>query len=145
MKKVIVVMILAVFFVISTPIFASNSSQNNESILEKMIARMKSGPVGQTGATGAQGPIGPIGPPGLVGAGNVAFIRWIYDAPYVLTKGGETKTYQEDQKTWVPSSFAVIPVPIQHIVQWDVEMFLDREGNVWRYKTDQGWVNIGRP
>ena len=119
---------------------------------ETLLTWNTSGPKGDQGEPGPQGP---AGEPAPRGAGNIAFISHIGNQ--VLTKDGIvysvfTPHENNGNTQWMPTTNfggdqANInpPMPVEDIVEWQVDMLLDRSGNVWRYESNGTWVNVGHP
>ncbi|MEK7062825.1 MAG: hypothetical protein AAB861_03030 [Patescibacteria group bacterium] len=104
------------------------------------------GPKGDKGDIGEQGPVGSQGEPGQDanhGAGNIAFCRDLGGGcSTVLKIDGTVWNWNEG---WFPSNNppTSVPLPVENIVYWDHNQFLDNNGDVWWW--NNAWVNRGQP
>ena len=115
------------------------------------------GPQGETGAIGSQGPQGEPGLSASHGAGNIAFFNGttqvlLTDGTVwsISLNGGNTKW------SWEADAFLNrigLPLPISKILQWQGNILLDSDGNVWKLasmvqpngQAPWVWSNVGHP
>lgn len=100
---------------------------------------------GPQGPPGPPGPEGPQGPAGITGAGDVAFIYVDGgNSKYVLKTDGTV--WRWSPNSWVRMAEYNVPILTSNILQWEFGSFLDNNGNVWIYNTNNSlWVNYGTP
>lgn len=87
---------------------------------------------------------GPQGPPGITGAGNIAFIYKDGVGIHALRTDGTV--WKWPASGWVAEGTPGIDVPTStaNIVQWQLTIFLDTNGDLWRYDAGS-WTNFGHP
>ena len=103
-----------------------------------------------TGVKGPKGDKGDTGKDAQHGAGNIAFYYNSGGNMNVLrTDGTVWQSISRATSSWTPQTFYDIPIPTSDIVVWELNVFLDKNGDLWiNNGLNNGvitWDNIGHP
>jgi hypothetical protein len=106
---------------------------------------------GVNGTNGEQGPQGEPGPQGISGAGDIAFIYGDGQSSPQLVLMNDGKVWShlvgipENEPEWGRADALDAPIPVEQIVQWVGDQFLDINGDYWFKYANNNWTNAGVP
>lgn len=124
--------------------FRRDDCKKNDKLLTWNIQGLK-GDKGDKGDTGEQGIQGEKGLSGVIGTDNIAFISQEQNEPIILKTDGTTWLWNPNFKTFLAWPSHNVSIPTSEILQWEVDFFLDKSGNIWRLQGGSTpWINMGK-